>query len=182
MRLGFAQRRSRRRRPRLDGHSPNERTQASPGKAGRADRHFDRCTQTDQLGNPLPIRMIEVGDELASSDFAERLLNDGFYTPVTFFPTGARSRAGIRICADRDMCWATKIAAIDDLAAALETAFTVRRSPNCQLSSRVEITKNLGGAKCRSKSRARFVLWPKGFDRSPENAEHRSILQMVNVQ
>ncbi|RWA75248.1 MAG: aminotransferase class I/II-fold pyridoxal phosphate-dependent enzyme [Mesorhizobium sp.] len=59
---------------------------------------FDRYIETDQRGAPLPIRMIKVGDEFAAIDFAERLLDDGFYTSVTFFPTVARGRAGIRIC------------------------------------------------------------------------------------
>ncbi|RWC00352.1 MAG: aminotransferase class I/II-fold pyridoxal phosphate-dependent enzyme [Mesorhizobium sp.] len=59
---------------------------------------FDRHIETDQRGAPLPIRMIKVGDEFAAIDFAERLLDDGFYTSATFFPTVARGRAGIRIC------------------------------------------------------------------------------------
>ncbi|RUX09729.1 aminotransferase class I/II-fold pyridoxal phosphate-dependent enzyme [Mesorhizobium sp. M8A.F.Ca.ET.059.01.1.1] len=59
---------------------------------------FDKRIETDQRGAPLPIRMIKVGDEFAAIDFAERLLNDGFYTSVTFFPTVAQGRAGIRIC------------------------------------------------------------------------------------
>ncbi|MBZ9761758.1 aminotransferase class I/II-fold pyridoxal phosphate-dependent enzyme [Mesorhizobium sp. CA8] len=59
---------------------------------------FDKRVQTEQRGAPLPIRMITVGDEFAAIDFAERLLDAGFYTSVTFFPTVARGRAGIRIC------------------------------------------------------------------------------------
>jgi 8-amino-7-oxononanoate synthase len=59
---------------------------------------FDKRIETGQRGAPLPIRMIKVGDEFAAIDFAEHLLDDGFYTSVTFFPTVARGRAGIRIC------------------------------------------------------------------------------------
>jgi len=59
---------------------------------------FDKRIDTDQRSTPLPIRMINVGDEFASIDFAERLLDDGFYTSVTFFPTVARGHAGVRIC------------------------------------------------------------------------------------
>ncbi|MER8474274.1 aminotransferase class I/II-fold pyridoxal phosphate-dependent enzyme [Mesorhizobium sp. M1328] len=59
---------------------------------------FDELIETDQRGAPLPIRMVKVGDEFAAIDFAERLLDDGFYTSVTFFPTVARGHAGIRIC------------------------------------------------------------------------------------
>ncbi|TGT71830.1 MULTISPECIES: aminotransferase class I/II-fold pyridoxal phosphate-dependent enzyme [unclassified Mesorhizobium] len=59
---------------------------------------FDERIETDQRNTPLPIRMIKVGDELASIDFAEQLLDEGYYTSVTFFPTVARGRAGIRIC------------------------------------------------------------------------------------
>ncbi|WP_292097183.1 aminotransferase class I/II-fold pyridoxal phosphate-dependent enzyme, partial [Mesorhizobium sp.] len=59
---------------------------------------FDDLINTDQRGAPLPIRMINVGDEFAAIDFAARLFDDGFYTSVTFFPTVARGHAGIRIC------------------------------------------------------------------------------------
>ena len=59
---------------------------------------FDERIETDQRNTPLPIRMIKVGDEFASIDFAERLLDEGYYTSVTFFPTVARGHAGVRIC------------------------------------------------------------------------------------
>lgn len=59
---------------------------------------FDERIETDQRGVPLPIRMIKVGDEFAAIDFAEHLLDAGFYTSVTFFPTVPRGQAGIRIC------------------------------------------------------------------------------------
>ncbi|UCI31997.1 aminotransferase class I/II-fold pyridoxal phosphate-dependent enzyme [Mesorhizobium sp. B4-1-4] len=59
---------------------------------------FDKRIETGQRGAALPIRMIKVGDEFAAIDFAERLLEGGFYTSVTFFPTVARGQAGIRIC------------------------------------------------------------------------------------
>ncbi|MDW9819754.1 aminotransferase class I/II-fold pyridoxal phosphate-dependent enzyme [Sinorhizobium meliloti] len=59
---------------------------------------FDERIETDQRNDPLPIRMIKLGDEYAAIDLAERLLDDGIYTSVTFFPTVARGEAGIRIC------------------------------------------------------------------------------------
>ncbi|MER8887590.1 aminotransferase class I/II-fold pyridoxal phosphate-dependent enzyme [Mesorhizobium sp. M0816] len=63
---------------------------------------FDERIDTDQRSAPLPIRMIKVGDEFAAIDFAGRLLDDGLYTSVTFFPTVARGHAGIRICLTAD--------------------------------------------------------------------------------
>ncbi|MCT7378251.1 aminotransferase class I/II-fold pyridoxal phosphate-dependent enzyme [Chelativorans salis] len=59
---------------------------------------FDERICTAQRGTPLPIRMIRIGDEPAAIDIAEELLDEGFYTSVTFFPTVARGEAGIRIC------------------------------------------------------------------------------------
>ncbi|TIQ97662.1 MAG: aminotransferase class I/II-fold pyridoxal phosphate-dependent enzyme [Mesorhizobium sp.] len=65
-----------------------------------ADRiaFFDKRVETGQRGAPLPIRMINVGDEFAAIDFTEHLLEAGFYTSVTFFPTVTRGGAGARIC------------------------------------------------------------------------------------
>lgn len=59
---------------------------------------FDARVRTGQQGSPLPIRMIRIGDEFDAIGLAEQLLDDGFYTSVTFFPTVARGQAGIRIC------------------------------------------------------------------------------------
>jgi 8-amino-7-oxononanoate synthase len=59
---------------------------------------FDERVETAQRGAPLPIRMIRVGDEFAGIDAAADLLDDGFYTSATFFPTVARGAASIRIC------------------------------------------------------------------------------------
>lgn len=80
-----------------DIHRTSE-LQMRQGRLAERIALFDERVETDQRNTPLPIRMIKVGDELASIDFAERLLDEGYYTSVTFFPTVARGRAGIRIC------------------------------------------------------------------------------------
>ncbi|UCI22878.1 aminotransferase class I/II-fold pyridoxal phosphate-dependent enzyme (plasmid) [Mesorhizobium sp. B2-1-8] len=72
--------------------------QTRQGRLAERIAFFDERIDTDQRNTPLPIRMIKVGDELASIDFAERLLDEGYYTSVTFFPTVAHGHAGIRIC------------------------------------------------------------------------------------
>ncbi|WP_246248932.1 aminotransferase class I/II-fold pyridoxal phosphate-dependent enzyme [Chelativorans alearense] len=59
---------------------------------------FDERVRTGQHGAPLPIRMFRIGNELEAISVAEHLLDDGFYTSATFFPTVARGQAGIRIC------------------------------------------------------------------------------------
>lgn len=59
---------------------------------------FDERIETNQRSVPLPIRMVKFATEYAAFDLAERLLDDGIYTSVTFFPTVARGQAGIRIC------------------------------------------------------------------------------------
>lgn len=72
--------------------------QIRQGELAERIAFFDELIDTDQRSTPLPIRMIKVGDEFAAIDFAEGLLDDGFYTSVTFFPTVARGNAGVRIC------------------------------------------------------------------------------------
>ncbi|MGJ5180228.1 aminotransferase class I/II-fold pyridoxal phosphate-dependent enzyme [Bradyrhizobium oligotrophicum] len=66
---------------------------------------FDRRISTADSGNSLPIRMITVGTEAAAIVMAREFLDAGFYTSVTFFPTVAQGKAGIRVCltADHDV-------------------------------------------------------------------------------
>jgi 7-keto-8-aminopelargonate synthetase-like enzyme len=66
---------------------------------------FDRRVATADSSNALPIRMITVGSESAAIVLARELLDEGFYTSVTFFPTVAQGKAGIRVCltADHDV-------------------------------------------------------------------------------
>jgi 7-keto-8-aminopelargonate synthetase-like enzyme len=66
---------------------------------------FDRRVATADSSNSLPIRMITVGSESAAIALARELLDEGFYTSVTFFPTVAQGKAGIRVCltADHDV-------------------------------------------------------------------------------
>lgn len=66
---------------------------------------FDRLIGTAESGNSLPIRMVTVGSETAAIATAREFLDAGFYTSVTFFPTVAQGKAGIRVCltADHDV-------------------------------------------------------------------------------
>ncbi|WP_213290936.1 aminotransferase class I/II-fold pyridoxal phosphate-dependent enzyme [Bradyrhizobium sp. sGM-13] len=63
---------------------------------------FDRRIATAERGNSLPIRMITTGSEANAIATARELLDAGFYTSVTFFPTVAQGRAGIRVCITAD--------------------------------------------------------------------------------
>lgn len=59
---------------------------------------FDCLVPTEQRGSSLPIRTVEIGDELRAIAAARTLLNRGFYTSAIFFPTVRKGRAGLRIC------------------------------------------------------------------------------------
>ncbi|RVI76235.1 aminotransferase class I/II-fold pyridoxal phosphate-dependent enzyme [Sinorhizobium meliloti] len=59
---------------------------------------FDSLVPTEQQGSPLPIRTVEIGDEMTAIGAARALLDRGFYTSAIFFPTVARGRAGLRLC------------------------------------------------------------------------------------
>ncbi|SDA87625.1 aminotransferase class I/II-fold pyridoxal phosphate-dependent enzyme [Sinorhizobium sp. NFACC03] len=59
---------------------------------------FDSLIPSNQKGSSLPIRTVEIGDEMTAIGVARTLLDRGFYTSAIFFPTVARGRAGIRIC------------------------------------------------------------------------------------
>ena len=61
-------------------------------------RLFDGLMDTPQRGSGLPIRMVPIGDEARCISNTRTLLNKGFYTSATFFPTVARGAAAIRIC------------------------------------------------------------------------------------
>jgi 7-keto-8-aminopelargonate synthetase-like enzyme len=63
---------------------------------------FDRRVATAEQGNSLPIRMITIGSETAAIAVAREFLDAGFYTSVTFFPTVAQGKAGIRVCLTAD--------------------------------------------------------------------------------
>ena len=66
---------------------------------------FDRSVATAERGNALPIRMISVDSEMSAIAIAGELFDAGLYTSVTFFPTVAQGKAGIRVCltADHEM-------------------------------------------------------------------------------
>jgi 8-amino-7-oxononanoate synthase len=59
---------------------------------------FDRLFPTPHTHVGLPIRIVEIGDELATIGVAKAILEQGFYTSAIFFPTVAKGRAGLRIC------------------------------------------------------------------------------------
>ena len=61
-------------------------------------RLFDTLVPTQFAGTDLPIRTIEIGDELVAIGAAKAILNRGFYTSAVFFPTVAKGKAGLRIC------------------------------------------------------------------------------------
>lgn len=63
---------------------------------------FDRRVVTAEQGNSLPIRMIATGSEAQAIAVARELLDAGLYTSVTFFPTVAQGRAGVRVCITAD--------------------------------------------------------------------------------
>ncbi|MCC8949397.1 aminotransferase class I/II-fold pyridoxal phosphate-dependent enzyme [Bradyrhizobium sp. Arg62] len=59
---------------------------------------FDSRIATTEQGNPFPIRLISIGSEANAIAIARGLLDCGFYTLVTFFPTSGKGKAGIRVC------------------------------------------------------------------------------------
>lgn len=59
---------------------------------------LDRLLPSQDASSELPIRTIQLGDELHSVGAAMQLLRAGFYTSAIFFPTVARGAAGLRIC------------------------------------------------------------------------------------
>lgn len=65
-------------------------------------KEFDRHVETGQQGELFPIRMIAIGSETKAIAIAKLLLDSGFYTSVTFFPTVPQGKAGIRVCITAD--------------------------------------------------------------------------------
>lgn len=63
---------------------------------------LDQLIPSDLAGQPFPIRMFPIGDELLSINMARELLQRGFYVSAVFFPTVARGHAGLRICLTAD--------------------------------------------------------------------------------
>lgn len=63
---------------------------------------FDGRIATAERDNLFPIRMIPIGSEAKAIAIAKELMDVGFYTSVTFFPTVAQGRAGIRVCITAD--------------------------------------------------------------------------------
>jgi 7-keto-8-aminopelargonate synthetase-like enzyme len=45
-----------------------------------------------------PIRMIAIGDEAAALEAGERMLDEGYFLPVAFFPVVRRGAAQLRVC------------------------------------------------------------------------------------
>ncbi|MGY3034052.1 7-keto-8-aminopelargonate synthetase-like enzyme [Bradyrhizobium sp. USDA 4354] len=59
---------------------------------------FDRRLATAGQGDSLPIRMIAFRSEAKAIAVAKALLDVGYHTLVTFFPTVGSEKAGIRVC------------------------------------------------------------------------------------
>lgn len=59
---------------------------------------FDRRIATAEQGNSLPVRTIIIGSEADAIAIARALLDCGFYTLVTAFPTIEQGMSGIRVC------------------------------------------------------------------------------------
>ncbi|MGY4447325.1 8-amino-7-oxononanoate synthase [Bradyrhizobium sp. i1.3.1] len=78
-------------------HRSPELAQRRRRLAQRVDL-FDRRIATAERGNPFPIRLIVIGSEANAVAVARALLDCGFYTLVTFFPTSGQGKAGIRVC------------------------------------------------------------------------------------
>ncbi|MEU5592703.1 aminotransferase class I/II-fold pyridoxal phosphate-dependent enzyme [Streptomyces sp. NPDC020298] len=58
---------------------------------------FDSHITTEQHGDGLPIRHVNLGDEGATVRLAQRLFEEGFYSSPIFFPVIGRGKAGLRL-------------------------------------------------------------------------------------
>jgi len=58
---------------------------------------FDSHIVTEQHGDGLPIRHVNLGDEALTVQLAEALFAEGFYTSPIFFPVIGRGKAGLRL-------------------------------------------------------------------------------------
>ena len=63
---------------------------------------FDRHIETDQAGIYLPIRMVTIGNEIATIDCADWLLRKGHYAVPAIFPGVPKSHGALRICLTSD--------------------------------------------------------------------------------
>ncbi|MEV2213888.1 aminotransferase class I/II-fold pyridoxal phosphate-dependent enzyme [Streptomyces sp. NPDC050997] len=58
---------------------------------------FDSHITTEQHGDGLPIRHVNLGDEELTVQLAQRLFEEGFYSSPIFFPVIGRGKAGLRL-------------------------------------------------------------------------------------
>ncbi|MYX38292.1 MULTISPECIES: aminotransferase class I/II-fold pyridoxal phosphate-dependent enzyme [unclassified Streptomyces] len=58
---------------------------------------FDSQVETEQRGDGLPIRHVNLGDEELTVRLAKGLLEHGYYTSPIFFPVIGRGKAGLRL-------------------------------------------------------------------------------------
>lgn len=67
---------------------------------------FDRRVATAAQGNSFPIRTIIIGSETDAIAVARELLDCGFHTSVTVFPTVGNGMAALRVCitAEHEVC------------------------------------------------------------------------------
>ena len=60
-------------------------------------KFFDQNIHTRQAGNPLPIRLIDIGNEQTALKIAANLFENGFYVSAVFFPIVPKNEAGLRL-------------------------------------------------------------------------------------
>jgi len=58
---------------------------------------FDRLVPTEERGNDLNIRLVQIGDEAGTVACSGRILARGYYTSAVFFPIVERGKAGLRV-------------------------------------------------------------------------------------
>ncbi|MGW2280033.1 aminotransferase class I/II-fold pyridoxal phosphate-dependent enzyme [Streptomyces sp. NPDC001770] len=58
---------------------------------------FDSQVETEQRGDGLPIRHVNLGDESLTVKLAQGLFEEGYYTSPIFFPVIGRGKAGLRL-------------------------------------------------------------------------------------
>jgi 7-keto-8-aminopelargonate synthetase-like enzyme len=59
---------------------------------------FDDLIDSPQRRDPFPIRVVPIGEADQAIQFAQLLMEAGFYVSAVFFPTVARGAAGLRVC------------------------------------------------------------------------------------
>lgn len=64
---------------------------------------FDTLWPTNNAGNNLPIRVVEINDAKHAIALSSEIYKKGFYTSAVFFPIVAKDRAGLRVMMRSDL-------------------------------------------------------------------------------